>query len=721
MAIISVKQSKNIKTTRRTNYVDFWSDHVTHRDEDSGLEGTMLKAIKLRGYQNAITNFVKILTNKEIPVVYAGTDSYTDGTKVVLAGDLCDKKFDVAAGLALHEASHIKHTSWDTLQTLLNQEESEKYKNSDLRAIKGWLNWVEDRRIDNLVFKSSPGYKGYYHSMYDHYFRSKETTLLLTSQDYREPTYRNYEAHIINMMNPAFNANALPGLNEIVKIIDINNIDRLKSTDDALEVAYLIYDKIMENVIKEKDNKKPEQEEEDDQQSTNPINGEEQESETNEEQESETNEEQGEEDDQQEGEDEETDDKVGRTELDEFGKGQGNVPKQLTLTQKDKVARKLRDTRALIAGEVDKKILKNKQAKMVATVTNSGVDIASTVDGAHDCMIYRLDKEAHNVEKMISLSVEIERISNLTDRYEKSNIKLMDEAVRERQEVLNMLPPAYYWSAKFLGNNAQTRINKWITPGVQLGAILGKKLLVRRDNRSLEHNRLRSGKIDAKRIAHAGYGVESIFNQINIESNRNAVIHLTLDASGSMSGSRWNNSIKLAASLIKAVSMVDGLELQISTRDSANFGNTHLPVLTMLYDSKINKPHQGYRVLSITDACSLTPEGICLEALIDKKLLTPSSANVDSYLINVCDGDPYYDNGRGNYYNRQLAIDHTRKQVKRINTELGIKHAGFFMGDELCDSYNRFKQMYGAKQTQALPNADNAMVIAQHINRQLMA
>ena len=32
--------------------------------------------------------------------------------------------------------------------------------------LKNLLNYVEDRRIDYFIFKNSPGYKGYYHSMY---------------------------------------------------------------------------------------------------------------------------------------------------------------------------------------------------------------------------------------------------------------------------------------------------------------------------------------------------------------------------------------------------------------------------------------------------------------------------------------------------------------------------------------------------------------------------
>jgi predicted P-loop ATPase/GTPase len=45
--------------------------------------------------------------------------------------------------------------------------------------VKNMLNWIEDRRIDTIVFKSCPGYKAYYHKLYDHYFRCKEVTKML--------------------------------------------------------------------------------------------------------------------------------------------------------------------------------------------------------------------------------------------------------------------------------------------------------------------------------------------------------------------------------------------------------------------------------------------------------------------------------------------------------------------------------------------------------------
>ena len=695
MAIISVKQGKAVKTFKPRNYVDFWSDHVSYKEEDSGLGGTMLKAIKLKGYQNAIANFVKILTNKDIPVVYHGSDSYTDGERVVLAGDLNDRKFDVAAGLALHEASHIKHTSWEPLKELRSMQNDEASMinagysrpfSTAVDQIKGLLNWIEDRRIDSIVFKSSPGYKGYYHSMYDHYFRSKEVTMMLNSKEYAVVQYSNYEAHLINMMNPSFKANALPGLQEIVNLIDVNNIDRLTSTADALELAKQVHLLILAQLEKEKE----QEQEQDSQNQKNPDQSQENE----EEQEGEDKKEEGTEEGTEEG-----DGEAGRSEL--------------SPRDEQKVKDKLEEIKQMIEGEVDKKQLKNKQAKMVEVVTKSGVDVAATVNGKFECLVYRLDQK----------SALLDNFYNAVESYH--NIKYGDKDYSELQSkyrsaawrAADFLPPSYKHN---INTNPSKVMDNWITPGVQMGAMLGRKLLVRRESRSLEHNRLRSGKIDAKRIAHAGYGVESIFNQINVESNRNAIIHLTLDASGSMEGARWNNSIKMAAALIKAISMVDGLELQISIRDSGNYGRAFQPTVAVLYDSTINKPMQGLRALSVTRANGLTPEGICYEALIDKKILKPSTTETDSFLINICDGDPYYDDSRGNYYRGNEAINHTRKQVKRMNNELGIKHAGFFLGSEHFGSYERFKQMYGAKQTQAIKEANNATVIAQHINKQLM-
>jgi hypothetical protein len=242
--------------------------------------------------------------------------------------------------------------------------------------------------------------------------------------------------------------------------------------------------------------------------------------------------------------------------------------------------------------------------------------------------------------------------------------------------------------------------------------MLGRKLLTRRESRTLETTRLRSGRIDNKRLAHAGYGIENIFSQIHIEKYKKANIHLTIDASGSMGGERWRNSIKMAAAIGKAVSMIDGLELQVSMRET---DDNDTPVVSIIYDSRTNRLGRLTNLLNIYDCNSMTPEGLCLEAMLKKNLLTPSNEECDSYLINICDGSP----GCGNYGGRN-ALSHTRRQVKRINNELGIKHVGFFFGNDEGYGFAQFKEMYGAKQSKALADASNATAIATHMNKELM-
>ena len=102
---------------------------------------------------------------------------------------------------------------------------------------KNMVNYVEDRRIDNIVFKSSPGYKGYYHTLYSKFFNHKTIGKGLKSKEYRGADFESYLFRIINFTNPDTVLDALPRLKDIYRVIDMKNISRLKSTEDAINVA----------------------------------------------------------------------------------------------------------------------------------------------------------------------------------------------------------------------------------------------------------------------------------------------------------------------------------------------------------------------------------------------------------------------------------------------------------------------------------------------------
>ena len=217
--------------------------------------------LKLAGYRRAIANFVSIVTGKSIPVQFSGTDSYTDGKVVNISAKLNDKEFDSAVGLALHEGSHIKLTDFNVLKTLedripnyLKDMIAEKYyadqkpedqkwmvTNYIQKYVRDLLNIVEDRRIDNYVYKNAPGYRGYYEALYDKYFNAKIIDKGLQSDEYTNLDWESYMFRICNITNPNRRMDVL-NLRDIWNILDLKNIGRLESSQDALSVAFDIFD-----------------------------------------------------------------------------------------------------------------------------------------------------------------------------------------------------------------------------------------------------------------------------------------------------------------------------------------------------------------------------------------------------------------------------------------------------------------------------------------------
>ena len=258
MALREKYSAKNVAN----NYSSFWLDNgwdnnTSIFDEDEPKrKGVDLVA--LASYRRAISNFVSIVTGESDIKVTFNThgDSYTDGKAVTISAKLDDKLFDSTVGLALHEGSHIKLSDFDFLKQLSNNIPKEYYNKSkvfgwdewDVDAkIKNLLNYVEDRRIDYFVFSNSPGYKGYYHSMYDKYFHSKIIDKALQSDEYTDLNWESYMFRILNLTNTNSDLDALPGLREIKSLI-FGNVKKLKSTVEAFDIALKVYDIIVKNI-----------------------------------------------------------------------------------------------------------------------------------------------------------------------------------------------------------------------------------------------------------------------------------------------------------------------------------------------------------------------------------------------------------------------------------------------------------------------------------------
>jgi hypothetical protein len=173
-----------------------------------------LDVIKLAEYKRAISNFVNIVTGRsDIHVKYNDNDvSYTDGKTVTISSKLSDgKSFDTTVGLALHEGSHCLLTNFNWIKTYFSVY-------SDYRrliTVKTLINVIEDRRIDSYIYKTAPGYRGYYEAMYDEYFYAKSINIAIKRKMKSTVNLSNYLFHIINIANPNRDEYALPGLKAI--------------------------------------------------------------------------------------------------------------------------------------------------------------------------------------------------------------------------------------------------------------------------------------------------------------------------------------------------------------------------------------------------------------------------------------------------------------------------------------------------------------------------
>ena len=263
----SLKTLNTRKGVKKTpvSYSSYWMDFdepVTARDggttevEIADTERIM----KLASVRRAVANFVRILTNKsEIDVTFSsGQQSYTNGKTVVISADADPEKFDSMVGLALHEGTHCMLSDFGFLQHVMGRSEwtiayramSPALRStipvpSDImvtdpmltdlaahvyayqRVLGTIMNVIEDRRIDSYMYRNAAGYRPYYDAMYTRYFLNKEIDKNLRyNPAWRTPSVENYINWLLNIFNPHFDRNALPGLGAMVDMIDLKNIRR---------------------------------------------------------------------------------------------------------------------------------------------------------------------------------------------------------------------------------------------------------------------------------------------------------------------------------------------------------------------------------------------------------------------------------------------------------------------------------------------------------------
>ena len=683
-----------MKLNKQNNFSSFWlGDTFKTKSliENDVEQKPKVDYIKLASYQRAISNFVNIVTSKNIPVKFSSRgESYTDGKVVTISAKLDDKLFDSSVGLALHEGSHILLSDFDFLKRLGSRIPKTFYEATAEKGltrtetkmlVKNMLNYVEDRRIDNHIITTAPGYKGYYLSMYDKYFNNNQVGKGLKSDEMTETNLDSYMFRIINFTNTDTNLDALPGLRDIWNILDLRNISRLTSTGKAFQVAYDMSKVIINNLdnvdaqdkynqIKKKINQEL---------ASSPIFN------------------------------------------NDSDSGYGDFSKQRIQQAMDKYSASSDYERLLseVSDEAkymgDKKFTKNIN-QLLQEIYNGLTD-----DEKSDFR-KRLDKVLEKQKKFLDGKITKRKLSKkdiqqvnaisesgteykdvLTESKHESSLSSWNNEKSARVVVVNKFTKTLVDSDLFPNAISNWRYDwserqRLVLEGLRLGKMLGKKLQIRGEQRLLKNTRLKSGRIDKRLVAELGFNNENVFHNIEVEKYPDGFLHISLDASGSMSGKSFDNSLTCAIAIIQAVDMIPNFDVVFSLRGTTDrySGGADLPLLLYAYDSRVDKISKVRKLFKHLHCGSTTPEGLCYEAVMKDMITTTDK--MDSYFLNFSDGMPMYSNDTM-YYQGDDARKHTRDMVNKMR-KMGIKVLSYFINDRYygddSSAINAFKEMYGS-------------------------
>lgn len=662
-----------------------WDDDTIVFNTMNDVERKSHDLYKLAASKRAISNFVNIVTNQQIPVRFSEKgNSYTDGERVVIGSNIVEPKdFDIAVGLALHEGSHIKLSDFNLLQRLdslipqsLKDTAVMKGVLNPVSTIKDIWNYVEDRRIDWFVYNQAPGYREYYRAMYDKYFNDPLIDKGLKSDEYTDETIEAYMFRIINLHNSNTDLSKLGGLRKIYSIIKLGSINRLKNTQDTLDIAMLVFEEILNHLPPAPQG-----------QSQQSQNGDGQSSD-------------GEEGDNggsgsQGGSEMGSDDGDGGNDGDSDGNGESEMTGDMEQDSMDGSSMSM--SNPADGGKPSTDDGKSKKSSSGTMSDTQKKLLDKKIDKQKDFVRGRINKKGMNRKELQDLNAieqsgtEVKSVGNdVTTGWGNPQHGVECIVVQKMTESLmnsSMFPLTYldYKTDKFIPH-----YEKEIVDGIRIGTLLGKKLQVRGESRTTVFNRQKNGRIDKRMISSLGFGNENVFQYLETDSYSKANLHVSLDASGSMSGIKWKQTLTNVTALCKAVDMISNLSIQVSIRTT---DTADKPYVVLAYDSRVDKFSKVKKFFPGLNACGTTPEGLCYEAIM--KQLVPATNDMDSYFLNISDGEPYFA-GKNFQYSGEPAFNHTAKMVKQIEG-MGIKTLSYFVQENASngDVSRGFRKMYG--------------------------
>lgn len=694
-------------------WMDDWDDDELYTPSNKNVQKSR-DTYRLAAHKRAIANFTSILTGQNIPVRFMTSGgSYTDGKHITISADITEaKEFDVAVGLALHEAAHIKLTDFDSLRSIphilstrVPQSLMDKAIRSNIETtfmFKDILNIIEDRRIDNFVFQSSPGYRNYYRVLYDKYFNDALIDKGLKSNEMRHETVESYIFRLMNIHSEHTDLTALKKLPLIYDTIDLKNIGRLKSTEDAVDLSLEIFKIIIEAVdeqvqaeLYEQSKKQPKPKKGDgngqpqlsvQSYQTPTEDDEDEDEETDSDGQDDTDSEADEGDDTSDSEvldmgeaSDENDSDVPSSGSGDVDADEGKETNSLSARQKELLSKKIQKQKDFLNGDVKKSKLSKKDNQDVEAIAESDSSIE----------IVGEDWVKGGVQAII--------------------VRKMTRSLMESESF-----PLTRWNKSALKDGSNTEMMKYVERGISLGTLLGKRLQTRGEARETVFNRQKVGKLDKRMVSSLGFGNENVFFSREIDQYKKANLHISIDASGSMGGTKWDTTMVNVVALAKAVDMISNLNIQISFRTTDNVGGREVPYVVIAYDSRKDKFSKVKSLFQYLHATGTTPEGLCFEAMMDE--FVSVNTDVDSYFMNISDGEPYFGGYAGD-----VAATHTFKQINKLQS-MGIKVLSYFVSDskyaENGHSGSIFRKCYG--KAASFIDVTNMVEVARTMNRMFM-
>jgi hypothetical protein len=261
--------------------------------------------------------------------------------------------------------------------------------------------------------------------------------------------------------------------------------------------------------------------------------------------------------------------------------------------------------------------------------------------------------------------------------------------------------------------------NEQIQKGRRLGQIIVDRIKIRHDNNETKFSRRRVGKIDRRLIHSLGTDNENVFFSKIIQDYKNSVIYLTIDASSSMYGTKWDQTVMLSTGLAYAATKINNFDIVVNLR----YGLDSIWSINM-FDSRCEPFSHFERWMNKFTPDNTTPESIVYD--IEKDFIESLKTKDNNvYFITMTDGGANYTPAGSRYnsytqrsgFGNEGAQKHCRQMLKRFK-EIGIDCMSYFIGSS-SGYYSEweqksFKSSYG-KDGVMVP-MDNFSMISKSVN-----